>query len=193
MSFRFQHTDAWEEARRHAAERPLDTGAGADTFPPDALLDELRHDGDLYRAERERALSGPSPWRWRGSTGSPFRPRRSRRRSTIPAGPRSPRAGNPGGWLGEQGLTPESLFRLVREGTLESRIRTLAAADLGRPLLERLAVAHDVLDRALLAGVLAGQDERPSSPFRMSGTRIEPGGSMLAAHSTSGASETIFM
>ena len=88
VSFRFQHTDAWEEARRHAASRPLDTGAGADTFPPDALLDELRHDSPRYRAERRAsALPRPRPRSWPGSAGSPFPPRRSPRRSPTSGAP----------------------------------------------------------------------------------------------------------
>jgi hypothetical protein len=144
VSFRFQHTDAWEEARRHAGSRPLDAGAGADTFPPDALLDELRHDAPRYWAERERALARALALEVARLHGLAVPPaaldeevadfRRAR-------GLHEPAALDH--WLDEQGLSPEGLFRLVGEGTLATRIQTLAGAELGRHLHDRLRESGD--------------------------------------------------
>ncbi|HEV7515143.1 MAG TPA: TfuA-like protein [Thermoanaerobaculia bacterium] len=143
VSFRFQHTEAWEAARRQAAQRPLDTSIdahlGADTFPPDALLDELRHDGELYQAERERALAHTLALELARLQGLAVPPaaladevdefRRARGLHEPEALAR---------WLGEQGLTPEGLFRLVRDGVLAARVRASATEDLGRHLYDRL-------------------------------------------------------
>ena len=50
----------------------------------------------------------------------------------------------------------------------------------------------DALDGAALAGVLAGEDD-DVSPLRISGTFVARTGGSRGHHSTSGASETIFM
>jgi hypothetical protein len=145
VSFRFQHTEAWEAARRQAAQRPLADGLdamdamGADTFPPDAVLDELRHDGDLYRAERERALARALSLdlaRLQGLAVPPAALEEAAddfRRARVLHAPEALAR-----WLGEQGLTPEGLFRLVRDGVLAERIRAATAPDLGRHLEDRL-------------------------------------------------------
>jgi hypothetical protein len=144
VSFRFQHTDAWEEARRHAGSRPLDTEAGADTFPPDALLDELRHDGERYPAERERALAralGLEVARLHGLAVPP-----EALDSEVDAFRRARGLHEPAvleDWLGEQGLTPEGLFRLVRDGSLATRVQTFTAPELGRHLHDRLRESGD--------------------------------------------------
>jgi hypothetical protein len=46
-------------------------------------------------------------------------------------------------WLAEQALTPEGLFRLVREGALAARIETFTEAELGRHLNDRLRESGD--------------------------------------------------
>jgi hypothetical protein len=56
VSFRFQHTDAWEQVRRQIDRRPLDTGPGSESFQHDAVLDELRLQPDRYHEVRRRAL-----------------------------------------------------------------------------------------------------------------------------------------
>jgi hypothetical protein len=149
VAFRFQHTDAWETARRQAATRPLAAFAGADTFPPDAVLEELRHDGPRYRTEREKALGralavelarlyglGLSPEALEGEADD-FRRAQGLREPEALAG-----------WLREQGLTPEGLFRLVRDGALAARVHALARAELDRHL-------HDVLRASGTHGALA--------------------------------------
>jgi hypothetical protein len=138
VSFRFQHTDAWEEARRQAALRPVDTCAGADTFPPDAVLDELRHAG-RYEAEREGALARALALEVARLQGLALLPedleegvdefRRARGLAEPEALER---------FLAEQGLTPEGLFRLVRDEALAARVRALAAAEIPRHLHDRL-------------------------------------------------------
>ncbi|MCP3058062.1 hypothetical protein LXT21_04640 [Myxococcus sp. K38C18041901] len=51
--FPFQHTDAWEEARRRAARQPLrQTARTSDGVGTEALLDELRLRGGLKEARR---------------------------------------------------------------------------------------------------------------------------------------------
>ncbi len=144
VSFRFQHTDAWEEARRHAGSRPLDAGAGADTFPPDALLDELRHDAPRYRAERERALARALALevaRLHGLAVPPAKLDEEVAEFRRVRGLHEPEA--LARWLDEQGLSPEGLFRLVRDGTLATRIQTLAAAELGRHVEDSLRESGD--------------------------------------------------
>jgi hypothetical protein len=148
VSFRFQHTDAWEAARRQATQRPLAAGIGAmdamdamgaDTFPPDAVFDELRHDGDLYRAERERALARALSLdlaRLQGLAVPPAALEEAADDFRRARGLHAPEA--LARWLGEQGLTPEGLFRLVRDGVLAERIRAATAPDLGRHLEDRL-------------------------------------------------------
>src|SRR5262249_13868726 len=122
VAFRFQHTEAWEEARRQAAQRPLDAEAGADTFLPDALRDELRLLGDPYRSERERAVTralalevarlqglAVPPETWDEAADDLRRARGLHTPAALAA------------WLAEQGLTPEGFGRLVREGVLVDR------------------------------------------------------------------------
>jgi hypothetical protein len=144
VSFRFQHTDAWEEARRQAAERPLDASAGADTFPPDALLDELRHEGGRYAEERERALARSLALevsRLQGLAVPPARLEEEADAFRRVRGLHEPEA--LGRFLGEQGLNPQAFFRLMRDEVLESRVRALAAAEVGRHLHDRLRASGD--------------------------------------------------
>ncbi len=144
VSFRFQHTDGWEEARRQAGSRPLDTDAGADTFPPDALLDELRHDGERYRIERERALGralGLEVARLHGLALPPEALAEKVEDFRRVRGLHEPEA--LAAWLAAQGLTPEGLFRLVRDGSLAGRTQAFAAPDLGRHLHDRLRESGD--------------------------------------------------
>jgi hypothetical protein len=144
VSFRFQHTDAWEEARRQAGSRPLDTAAGADTFPPDALLDELRHDDERYRIERERALAralGLEVARLHGLALPPEALDEAVEGFRRARGLHEPEA--LAAWLAEQGLTPEGLFRLVRDGSLADRAQAFAAPELGRHLNDRLRESGD--------------------------------------------------
>ena len=54
VSFTFQHTDAWEQVRREVNRSPIDTETGSETRSTDALLDELRLEGDAFFGERER-------------------------------------------------------------------------------------------------------------------------------------------
>jgi hypothetical protein len=146
VSFRFQHTDAWEEARRQAAERPLDAAAGADTLPPDALLDELRHaDGSArYPVERERALSRALALevaRLQGLGAPPDRIEETADAFRRARGLHEPEA--LGRFLAEQGLSPEGFYRLMRDEVLESRVRSLATAELPRHLHDRLRASGD--------------------------------------------------
>ncbi|HTQ80963.1 MAG TPA: TfuA-like protein [Thermoanaerobaculia bacterium] len=144
VSFRFQHTDAWEAARRQAAERPL-AGAvgvnGAATLPPDAALDELRLDGRRYLVEREAALARALALevaRLQGLAVSAealaaaveeFRESRG-----LIAEEDLDR------FLNERGLTREGLSRWVRDELLERRVRALAGAQAGPGLRDRLKV-----------------------------------------------------
>ena len=146
VRFRFQHTDAWEEARRQAAERPLDAAAGADTLPPDALLDELRHAGgpERYPAERERALSRSLALevaRLQGLGAPPVRIEETADAFRRARGLHEPEA--LARFLAEQGLSPEGFYRLMRDEVLESRVRALAAAELPRHLHDRLRASGD--------------------------------------------------
>jgi hypothetical protein len=157
VSFRFQHTDAWEEARRQAGSRPLDTAAGADTFPPDALLDELRHDGERYRIERERALGralGLEVARLHGLALSPEALDEKVADFRRARGLHAPEA--LATWLAEQGLTPEGLFRLVRDRSLADRTQAFAEPELGRHLNDRLRESGDYA--ALAARARAKQE-----------------------------------
>ncbi|HZF08359.1 MAG TPA: TfuA-like protein [Thermoanaerobaculia bacterium] len=146
VRFRFQHTDAWEEARRQAAERPLDAAAGADTLPPDALLDELRHAGgpERYPAERERALSRALALevaRLQGLSAPPARIEETADAFRRARGLHEPEA--LARFLAEQGLSPEGFYRLMRDEVLESRVRSLAAAELPHHLHDRLRASGD--------------------------------------------------
>lgn len=54
--FPFHHTHMWEMLRCRLEERPLSSTPGAESQQPDALLEELRLQGNAYRYERERSL-----------------------------------------------------------------------------------------------------------------------------------------
>jgi hypothetical protein len=64
---------------------------------------------------------------------------------------------------------------------------------LGRGLLEALRVAHDALDRAALAGVLADEHDDGVALADLGHLRGARRRLVGCHHSTSGASETIFM
>jgi hypothetical protein len=67
------------------------------------------------------------------------------------------------------------------------------AAVLGLGLLVALRVGHDALDRAALAGVLAGEHDDGVALADLRDLRDAPRGPRGDHHSTSGASDTIFM
>ena len=67
------------------------------------------------------------------------------------------------------------------------------AAVLGRGLLEALRVAHDALDGAALAGIAADQHDDRVALADLGDLRGARGRLVGRHHSTSGASDTIFM
>ena len=86
-------------------------------------------------------------------------------------------------------LRPSTTTAVVASGDIPSQ--TAAVLRLG--LLEALRVADDALDRAALAGVLAGQDDDGVARADLGDLRDARRGVAGGHHSTSGASETIFM
>lgn len=57
VTYRFQHTDAWEQVVRQIDRRSLSGGVGSETAQHDAVLDELRLDPADYVAVRTAAMA----------------------------------------------------------------------------------------------------------------------------------------
>lgn len=149
VSFPFQHTDAWEEARRRAGRLPLHAGARPlEGVAPEALLDELRLRGALgsvRRASMARALAVEEARRLRREPGE------EELRSTAEALRR------------ERGLAPDSferwqeeqqvddLGRLLRDESHVRWVETLLEPDVLRHLADHLRLTgeySDLLERA---------------------------------------------
>ncbi|QSQ23953.1 hypothetical protein JY651_02925 [Pyxidicoccus parkwayensis] len=167
VSFPFQHTDAWEEARRRAGRLPLHRNAKPlEGVAPESLLDELRLRGALgtaRRASMARALAVEEARRLRREPGE------EELRSTAEA------------LLQERGLAPdaferwqaeqqvEDLGRLLRDESHVRWVETLFEPDVLRHLADHLRLTgeySDLLERAR-------DKERVLSAAGMSTPRLE--------------------
>ncbi|WP_163995278.1 TfuA-like protein [Pyxidicoccus caerfyrddinensis] len=149
VSFPFQHTDAWEEARRRAGRLPL----RKDTRPlegvaPESLLDELRLRGELGAARRSsmaRALAVEQARRLGREPGE------DELRSTAEA-LRQERGLEPESferWQAEQQV--DDLGRLLRDESHVRWVETLFEPDVLRHLADHLRLTGEyagLLERA---------------------------------------------
>ena len=110
VRFSFHHTHMWELLRSGLEERPVELGAGAETHPADALLEELRLDRSKYLLERERAMVRALALQVAQQRGLGVDPWMSRREWTDGAGPEGSDDGQDVG-----PSTSQSLVLRVRE------------------------------------------------------------------------------
>lgn len=143
VSFTFQHTDAWEQVRRQIDRRPLDGRPGADTYQPDAVLDELRVQGkNAYQQERREALLRKLALALAEQENMQVETALLER--TIVAFCREHNLINSAalnGWLEQQQLTPAEYELLMKDEAKVRRIMQIMAADLDRHLPRQLRLS----------------------------------------------------
>lgn len=143
VSFTFQHTDAWEQVRRQIDRRPLDDRPGADTYQPDAVLDELRVRGkNAYQQERREALLRKLALALAEQEN--MQVETALLEKTIVAFCREHNLITSAaltGWLQQQQLSPAEYEWLMKDEAKVRRIMQIMAADLDRHLPPQLRLS----------------------------------------------------
>lgn len=141
VRYRFEHTIWWDHAQRFAGSAE---GDDAETVLLDALIDELRLDGDTYGRAHDHAEMrwlALSEARRRG-----FEAPAALVQETAESWRRAHGLYDPAAmaqWLAENQLTPDEFGRLMREEALVTRERNAIAAEVNRSLADNLRVSGD--------------------------------------------------
>ncbi len=140
VRFTFEHTDAWELVRRQIDREPLAKSGGTETAPPDAVVDELRLDGETYRQHRSHALIRSLALEAAWHEGM-MEVDAVLLRETVETFCREQGLADTAAlevWLQRQGLTHEAFEQLMRDEARVRRILAIHRADLHRAMVDQL-------------------------------------------------------
>jgi hypothetical protein len=142
VSFRFQHTDAWEQVRRQIDRRPPSAGPGLETYPHDALLDEVRLRPSLYAELRQEALIRVLTIELgRTDEDNLSQPMLRRVTDAFRQSHGLTDAESLDRWLAEEGVSEDELVRLMIDEARSRRVREIAEADLDRAIADVLRLS----------------------------------------------------
>ena len=141
VQYSFEYTANWEIARSRAGHLQIDSGGRADTVFTDALLDELRLEGDTYARNRQASLlrffmleeaarQGIVPTREMVRTAA----QHFRRDKEIEDQEKFQR------WLRENGLSHDDFLDLMKDEALLEWVRDLTELDTAALLPDHLRV-----------------------------------------------------
>jgi hypothetical protein len=145
VSFHFEYTDLWDEARRRAGEIPLDGSVEPEMLLLDAVLEELRLDPDAYDRARSRALTRllalrEAQWQAPDVAAEHLRAMietfRYERDLLEPAQVEQ--------WLTEHHLSADQFVRLMEDEARLRWVETLAQREVVHQLLDHLRVSGDL-------------------------------------------------
>jgi hypothetical protein len=141
VSFHFQHTDAFDQLRRHTGDRVAETGeAGGDMEP---ILDELRLRGDqaYLRAREEALVRALALWIVEADGITVDAQALAQQVESFRRQHRLASADEIGTWLEGSDLSLDDLSRLLSQEAGIGRVLSLVAGDLPLRLVEHLRLA----------------------------------------------------